>query len=76
MFYLDQNLSKESIYVIKRDIFQIRLMNDERFFWIIIVPELPGVVELHDLNPENLNNLFFLTAHLGKLLKTHTKAKK
>ena len=50
-------------------------MNDERFFWIIIVPELPGVVELHDLNPENLNNLFFLTAHLGKLLKTHTSLK-
>ena len=76
VFNLNQNLSKDSIYVAKRDIFQIRLMNDERFFWVVIVPELPNASELHDLNPESLNNLFLLAAHLGKLLKTNRAAKK
>lgn len=33
----------------------VRLMNDKRWPWLILVPTLPGIQELHDLTHEQRN---------------------
>lgn len=36
---------------------RLRLMDDARFIWVMLVPEQPGVTELHQLGPDALQTL-------------------
>jgi diadenosine tetraphosphate (Ap4A) HIT family hydrolase len=52
MFDLDARLARDSVPVLPRlRISQVRLMDDARFPWLLLVPEREGVVNLHDLDP-------------------------
>ena len=52
MFVLDQALANDSVLVLPLLKFsQVRLMNDARYPWLLLVPKLEGAVDLHDLSP-------------------------
>jgi diadenosine tetraphosphate (Ap4A) HIT family hydrolase len=54
----------------------VRLVDDERFFWVLLIPECEGIVELHDLDPKTNADLIQLAAALGAALQRATGAKK
>jgi len=75
-FQLHDQLAKDSFFVRKLGVSQVRLNNDSRFPWLILIPELPNLRELHEI-PDNLQTSVYKEIHLcSKLLEELTKADK
>ena len=79
---LDKGLQDGSILALTQHNFQIRLANDSRYFWLILVPAITNegtnkaIQEIHDLPASVAANLWALASHLSKALKAETKADK
>ena len=50
-FALDPRLAADTLEVAALPLCLVRLMNDRRFPWVILVPARPHMVEIHDLAP-------------------------
>ena len=57
-FELHPQLAKDCWHLVHFPLCQALLMRDHRFPWIILVPRLPGLRELHDLPSYHVMNLF------------------
>ena len=57
MFQLHPQLAKDSLPVMDLPLSKVILMNDARFPWIILVPERPDLVDLHDMTHDDYNTL-------------------
>ena len=75
-FALDPCIEADSLLAGRSAEFQVRLVDDERFFWVLLIPECEGIVELHDLDPKTNADLIQLAAALGAALQRATGAKK
>ena len=81
-FTLDKRLQDDSILMSTQHNIQIRLVNDSRYFWLILVPAITqdsantAIHEIHDLPASVAANLWALASHLSKALKAETKADK
>ena len=53
MFFLDSRLKNDTINIGKLQLSQALLMNDSRYPWIILVPELENIYEWTDLSKED-----------------------
>lgn len=69
-FSLDKRLEADSLFVTSYDDIQIRVMNDARYVWVLLVPEIAGVTELHDLPPRKQQILLQLATSIGAGIKT------
>ena len=49
-FELDPRLAADTLPVIELDLCSVRLMNDARYPWLVLVPRKPGLVEIFDLD--------------------------
>jgi diadenosine tetraphosphate (Ap4A) HIT family hydrolase len=49
-FSLDPRLAADSVLVADGPLSQLRLVDDKRFPWLVLVPRLPGAVEWLDLD--------------------------
>ena len=74
-FLVHPTLEKDTIFVKRSNALQIRLVDDVRFFWLVIIPET-AANELHELNEDIAGSLWKMTRHLGAALKTHCNAAK
>ena len=75
-FTLDQRLTNSSHLIVLIDDIQIRLADDSRYVWLLLVPEHNGAEELHDLDDEMRGRLFDLATQLGGWMKTSFAADK
>ena len=81
-FTLDKRLQDDSILASTKHNIQIRLANDSRYFWLILVPAITkdgaetAIHEIHDLPASIAANLWALASHFSKALKAETKADK
>ena len=48
-FRLDERLENDTLEVGVTGVCRLRLMNDARWPWLVLVPMMPGVSEMHDL---------------------------
>ncbi|MBE0508600.1 MAG: diadenosine tetraphosphate hydrolase, partial [Marinospirillum sp.] len=48
-FQLHPRLAEDSLHLGNLPLCQLRLMNDSRFFWLLLIPRLPDAVEITDL---------------------------
>ena len=76
MFELDHRLHNDSEFIADWGEFSIRLMNDERFFWLLIIPRLTSVTEWHELPDKQVTTLPKLISYLSKQVKHIDKANK
>ena len=51
-FKLNFRLLEDSTFVTKLNVSQVRLNHDARFHWLILIPEIAGLKELHDIPDE------------------------
>ena len=51
-FKLNFRLLEDSTFVTKLNVSQVRLNHDARFPWLILIPEIAGLKELHDIPDE------------------------
>lgn len=48
-FVLDPRLERDSAFAADLPLCQVRVFNDERYPWLLLIPRVPGAVELTDL---------------------------
>jgi len=68
-FVLDPRLERDSKLVIKLGLCQLRLMQDSRWPWVLLVPQRNGISEIFEMTPLDQTMLTFETAIAAKALK-------
>ena len=68
-FELDSRLATDSVLVAEGPLSQIRLMNDERFPWLVVVPRVAGLVEWIELDGDQQDKLRTELNRTSKALK-------
>ena len=71
MFKLDNRLENDSFFMQEIKNFQIRLMNVQEFFWIVLIPIKPNLIELSDLEVHERNELLNFAIDLGDYIKSY-----
>ena len=71
MFKLDNRLENDSFFMQEIKNFQIRLMNVQEFFWIVLIPIKPDLIELSDLEVDERNELLNFAVDLGDYIKSY-----
>ncbi|BDA82674.1 hypothetical protein Sa4125_02160 [Aureimonas sp. SA4125] len=75
-FALDPRLARDTLPVMALGLCDLRLMNDSRWPWLILVPKRPGITEMHDLTPLDQAMLTFETSLVAGCMKIMLKAAK
>ena len=70
MFILDPRLENDTILIKENHNFQIRLMNVKDFFWVILIPNKPNLIELSDIKTQERNELLNFASDLGDYIKS------
>ena len=76
MFELHPQLDQDTVAITTLGLSRVLLMNDSRFPWLILVPEQPGVSEIHDLGPGDRALLMEEIARTSAVLKDLFNAQK
>jgi diadenosine tetraphosphate (Ap4A) HIT family hydrolase len=71
-FELDPRLEADSEQLLWLGLCELRLMNDRRWPWLILVPQRPGAEEVHELTPLDQAMLTFESNMVAQALKTVT----
>ena len=75
-FHLDSRINDTSHYLAHYQHIQIRLADDERFFWLLLIPEDSDIIEWHDMDANTSMVMEKLIKHLGKNLQDTEKTDK
>jgi len=75
-FQLDERLARNSVLITKLGLCQLRLQNDSRWPWLVLVPQRAKMSELFDLTPLDQAVLTFETNQVASALKELTGATK
>lgn len=75
-FHLDDRLARDSVLVTTLGLCQLRLQNDCRWPWVVLVPQRNDVSELFELTPLDQAVLTFETNLVASALKDLTGAVK
>jgi len=71
-FVLDGRLEADSEQLMWLGLCELRVMNDRRWPWLLLVPQRPGAEEIHDLTPLDQAMLTFETNMVAHALKSVT----
>ncbi|HXV32202.1 MAG TPA: HIT family protein [Sinorhizobium sp.] len=75
-FTLDERLERDGIAIASIGLCQLRLMNDRRWPWLILIPQREEVSEIFELSPLDQTMLTFETNMVATALKKVTGAEK
>ena len=75
-FELDKRLDADTFSVTKLGLCELRLMNDKRWPWLILVPRRAKLAEIHDMTPLDQTMLTFEAAIVSQALKKATNCLK
>lgn len=73
---LDPRLAADTLPIAEWRLSALRLMNDRRFPWLILIPRQPELVELHDLDAAARADFTEEIALAARALKAATNAHK
>ena len=66
---LDERLAEDSYPVTELPLCQLRLMDDTRYPWLLLIPRRHGVSEVFDLDEADQQQLWRETSRIGQALK-------
>ena len=75
-FALDPRLAADSVFVADGPLSQVRLMDDARFPWLLLVPRVAGASEWIDLDGGQQRLLLAEINQLSQLLRTEAGVEK
>lgn len=76
MVEIDKRIENSSLLIGHVGFCQIRLVQDQRYFWMLVVPEIEGLVEWHDMSENEADFVSRLMYHCSAELKRATGAVK
>ncbi|MDR5868323.1 HIT family protein [Halomonas koreensis] len=68
-FTPDDRLVEDSYPVTELPLCQLRLMDDARYPWLVLIPRRPGAVEVFDLDDDEQHRLWQEAGLVGRALK-------
>ena len=68
-FLLDPRLEADTRPMARLDLCELRLMDDARFAWLVLVPQRSGLVEIADLTPSERALLWHEVNRAGAALR-------
>ncbi|MCI5047749.1 MAG: HIT domain-containing protein [Aquisalinus sp.] len=71
-FLLDPQIEADTIEIGALGLCRVRLMNDSRFPWLVLVPQRPEVTEIFDLSEEDRDLCFKEITLVSRALKQQT----
>jgi diadenosine tetraphosphate (Ap4A) HIT family hydrolase len=74
-FILHPRLAADTSVIADWPLCRVLLMEDARYFWLILVPRLEGISEITDLTAEQRASLMEEAARAGKMIKRSGSAK-
>lgn len=75
-FELDSRLDGDSLPLMRLGLCELRLMDDRRWPWLILVPRRADIEEIHDMTPLDQTILTFETNTVAEALKRTTRCAK
>lgn len=75
-FELHERLAADSLHLGDLPLCQLRLINDSRFYWLLLVPRLEGATEITDLNSGEYLQLWQEVLWLSEIIKPLKQADK
>ena len=69
-------LAKDSVSICSFDLCELRLINDERFTWLILFPQREGVSEWFELEEADQMQLHLETMLVARILKARSHCQK
>ena len=75
-FHLNPLIASTSFSLGQVDCFDVRLVNDSRYLWLLVIPQIANVIEWHDLSADQRHQLIELSSEIAEILSHHTKADK
>lgn len=67
-FFLHPRLEADTLHVTDLPLCQVRLMNDARYAWLVLVPRRAAIREVYELSAEDQAQLWQEATALGKAL--------
>jgi diadenosine tetraphosphate (Ap4A) HIT family hydrolase len=67
-FKLDPQLEQDTVLVADWHLCEVRLMNDSRYPWVILIPKVSGIAEIHELSEAQQQLLLGESVRLSKAL--------
>ena len=75
-FEIDERLERDGLLITRLGLCQLRILNDRRWPWLVLIPQRNGISEIFDLTPLDQAMLTFETNMVGAALKKATGATK
>ena len=69
-FRIDPRLEADSLPLVDLPLCTVRLMNDQRFPWLLLIPRRPGMAEVLDLSEFDQQQLWFEMRRAAAVLDT------
>ena len=73
---INKDFLKSSIYVGDLSLCVVRLIDNQKFPWIILIPKRKGIIDITELNSKDQILLMKEIVHASKLMKKVFKTKK
>jgi diadenosine tetraphosphate (Ap4A) HIT family hydrolase len=68
-FELDARLAADTLPVLATEFLEVRLMDDSRWPWLLLIPRRPEIVEWTDLDPADARALHEASLATGRAMK-------
>ena len=69
-FTLDNNLNNTSHLIEIKSNIQIRIVDDERFFWLLLIPQIDGLKEWHQIPHDTVTAMHEMMLEISRHLET------
>lgn len=73
-FELDPRLAADTVEIGRLSLCRVLLMNDRNYPWLILVPQKPGLREIHELSEAEQQRLVREISHVSSRLKSESGA--
>ena len=68
-FEIDSQLKQTSYPLVSLSVCDLRLVDDQRWPWLLIIPRVPHAVELIDLSPELRSGVWLEIDHVARVMR-------
>lgn len=75
-FTLDPLIARTSLSVCHFGVFDLRLVNDSRYLWLLLIPQIDGATELHHLSQEQRHQMIDTACAIADLIQNKVAADK
>lgn len=75
-FTLNPLIASTSLFIRQCGLCELRMVNDTRYCWLLLIPQLPDICELSDLTQSQRHEMIDHASQIADIIQDKTKADK